>query len=156
MQSRRRSRRAAGLPGVYCLIPFWIGQLRFDIWRQRHLSQPLQYLEEQTIIPEMDDPVAAIRHLFHNACQLSVTEADFCSGAHLFSRTAQTLPAAAAKISEQDDLDSASRGPDAEKTRRDHSGVVQDQAVTGLKVGRQIIEISVLYPRCGPVKHEKT
>lgn len=53
-----RRRGAAELAGINRLIALLILQLRLDIRRQRHFSQPLEHLQKDAVIVKLHDLVA--------------------------------------------------------------------------------------------------
>ena len=156
MQPRRgRCRRAVDL-GVHRLIAFLILQLLLDVRRQGHLAQPLQHLQKDALIFEPHQPVA-VRQLLHDLCrQLSVAEGHPCALPQLLSRTDKALPHVVAPIDEQQNFAGAAAGlPMPQQTRRQHPGIVQDQAVAGVQILRQVVEMPVLHRAGALVQHQK-
>ena len=58
VQAGRRRGGAAELAGINRLIALLILQLRLDIRRQRHFSQPLEHLQKDAVIVKLHDLVA--------------------------------------------------------------------------------------------------
>ena len=53
--------RGTGIPVIYGLVPFLIFQFCRNIWRQRNLSQPVQYFFKYALKRKTDDAPAKIR-----------------------------------------------------------------------------------------------
>ena len=93
---------------------------------------------------KLHDPVSALGHRLDGRRQLAGAEAELRSRLSLAPRAAQALPAAAAEIAQQHELDRAPGLPRAEQPRRKDARVVEHQAVARAKIRWQIIEMPVL------------
>ena len=117
--------RPAVVPGVDRLIPLPVLELRLDVGRQRHLAQPLQNLQKDSLISEADEAVAAFGLSGHLRRQFAVSEGQLGSGANLPAGPYQTLPGPLSPVGEQQNLAGAAAGkPLTQKPGRQNSGVV--------------------------------
>ena len=129
------------------LIPLSILQFLLDVGRQRHLAQPIQHLQENALVGKAHQPIAVRQLLRDLCCQLAIAEGDLGAGAQLLPRPHQTLPHVAAAVDEQQYLaHAAPRHAMTQQPRRQDAGIVQNQAVAGPQVLRQVKEVPVL---CG-------
>ena len=156
VQPRRRcSRRAVDL-GVHRLIPLAVLQLLLDVRRQGHFAKPLQYLQEDALVLKPHQPVA-VRQLIHDLRrQLPVAEGYPCALPQLLAGPHQAFPNIVALVDEQQDLArTAARHTVSQQPGRQHPGVVQDQAVAGVQILRQVVKMTVLRLPCRLVQHQQ-
>ena len=65
------------------------------------------------------------------------------------------MPAGVAELFEEECLDAAAGGHAvAPETRGNHAGVIEDEAVAGLQVGREVGEMPCLMGTAAPVNNE--
>ena len=134
---QKNCKKVGYVDGVAYSVAFLILQLLLDVRRQGHLAQPLQHLQKDALIFEPHQPVA-VRQLLHDLCrQLSVAEGHPCALPQLLSRTHKALPHVVAPVDKQQNFAGAAAGlPMPQQTRRQHPGIVQDQAVAGVQILR--------------------
>ena len=148
-------RRAVYL-GVHRLIPFAVPQLLLDVRRQGHFAKPLQYLQEDALVLKPHQPVAVGQLVHDLRGQLPVAEGYPCALPQLFAGPHQAFPHVIAFVDEQQYLAStAARHTVSQQPGRQHTGVIQDQAVAGAQVLRQVVEMTVLRLPCRLVQHQQ-
>ena len=148
MESRGGRGGAAQLPGINRLIALRVLQLLPDIGRQRHLAEALQYLKEDPLVVELDDPVAALRHLQNRSSQFPLAEKQLRARLGLSPGAAEAFPFSVPQIPQQHQLHAAAAGATADEAGGQHPGIVQHQAVTRLQIAGQIVKMPVLHRAC--------
>ena len=156
VQARRGGGSGAVDLGVHRLVALLVLKLLLDIGGQGHFPQPLQHLQENPLIIEAHQAVAAGQLLHHLRRQFPVAEGQLRPGAHPLARPHQALPGLVPPVDQQQHLARAAAGqPVAQQTGRKHPGIIEDQAVAGPEILRKIVKIPVL-PRAGVlVQHQQ-
>ena len=110
VQARRGGRCGAIDLGVYGLVALLVLKLLLDVGRQGHFAQLLQHLQENPLIVEPHQAVAAGQLLHHLRRQLSVAEGQLGPGTHTLAGTHQALPGLLTPVNEQQYLAGAAAG----------------------------------------------
>ena len=132
VQPRRRRGRAALDLGIDRLIALLIGKLLLDVGRQRHLAEALERFKEDALVIEPYHAVSVRQHIHDLRRQLTAAKLHFRALAQMLARTHDAFPGLLSAVDEQQHLArAAARQTLAEKSRRQHAGVVQDQAIAG-------------------------
>ena len=156
MQSRSGGGGRAVHLGVDGLIALPILQFLLDVGRQRHLAQPIQHLQKNTLVEKPHPPVAVRQLLRDLRRQLAVAEGHPCALAQLLARTDKAFPHVVAPVDEQQDLTgAAARYAVSQQAGGQHSGIVEDQAVAGMQILRQVEEMPVLRGAGGLIQHQQ-
>ena len=139
--------------GVYRLIAFSVGQLLLDIGRQGHLAQALQHLQEDALIMEPDQLIARIQGVHNRGRQGAISKGQLRTGLGLSARFGQAFPDAVSLVLEQKNLHGPH--PVAQKACRQHTGVVEYQAVSGIQQIQNVIKMPVTDVPGSPIQgHE--
>ena len=137
-----RSGRTAFL-GIDGLISLLVGKLRPDIGRKRHLAQPFQNLQEDSLIAEFHDPVSVLFHLGDHSSQLTFAENDLLAHLHFSAWLAEAFPLLIPQIPQKQDLHCTARRTVAQKSGWQHPGIVHNQAVTRLEIIQNVKKMPV-------------
>ena len=134
--------------GVDGLVPPLVLELLFDVGGQGHPPQPLQNLQEDALVGEADQAVAALHLPNDLAHQLPVPEGDPGAGPQLLPRADQTLPHVVPPVNEQQHLRRPAGRPvaveaAAQEPGGQHPAVVHDEAVPGPQQVGQLVEVPV-------------
>ena len=150
-----RGGRAVHL-GVDGLVALTILQLLLDVGRQRHLAQTIQHLQKDALVKEAHQTVAVWQLLRDFRFQLPIAEGDLRAGTQLLAGTNKALPHVISPVDEQQYLaGAAARYAVAQQTSRQHTGVVEDQAVAGAQIRRQVEEMPVLRGTGVLIQHQQ-
>ncbi|MPM81411.1 hypothetical protein SDC9_128464 [bioreactor metagenome] len=157
VEARRGCGGAAQFPGVNGLIPLPVLQFLSDIGRQGHFAQAFQNLQENSLVVELHQPVAALHLADDLAGQFSVPKGHLRAGTHLFARADKTLPDALPLVHQQQHLAGPAAGqPMAQKTGGQNAGVVQNQAVPLCQEIWKLVKMVVLPGPRGLVQRQQT
>ena len=112
--------------------------------RQRHFSEPLQHLEENSLVVELHQLVAVVSLPYYGRCQLAVSEGQLGAGMCFAAGLREAFPNAAPLILEQQHLNGAA-GRDAmsKQTGGEHTGVIHHQTVAWLQKLNKVIKVPV-------------
>ena len=156
VQSGRRRGGGAGDAGIDRLIALAVGKLLADIGRKRHLAEALEQLEEDPLIVELHQAVAALLLGRDRRGERAVAEREFSTGMQLSARLGKAFPDAAAFVLQKQQLHgSARRHAVAEQARGQHARIVHHKAVARLQVVHDIIKMPVLQLAGLPVEHHQ-
>ena len=151
VQTRRRSGCGAGLAAVYRVVAVLVLELLGDVGRKRHLTYPVEDIEEIPLECESDKAVALVHDVeylrgeplreIHDSAWLQAL-----SGVH------QRFPLGEAQPLQQQEFHVRPRAAfRAVDTRREYLAVVHHQQVAGVQVVRDVVEVAVSYLAGGAV-----
>ena len=156
MQSCGRCGGAAALAGIDGLISVVIFELLGYIMRQRHLAYLIEQFKEHSVICEFCKAVA-VRQDVNNLGEEHIMEGEPMTLASLFAWTRDNLPDVVALVVEKKELDHRTRVyPCAVKARGKHLCVVENKAVSGLNILRDITKNIVLDGASFFVEHHES
>ena len=159
---RAQAHMKCNVPDLYTHCLHSLQQLRCEMQPRRGRCRRAvdlgvhRLVAKDALIFEPHQPVA-VRQLLHDLCrQLSVAEGHPCALPQLLSRTHKALPHVVAPVDKQQNFAGAAAGlPMPQQTRRQHPGIVQDQAVAGVQILRQVVEMPVLHRAGALVQHQQ-
>lgn len=144
MQPCCRCGGAAALAGIDSLVSVVVFELFCYIMRQRHLAYLIKQLKEYAVICELSKAVA-VRQNVNNLGKEHIMEGEPMTLACLFAGTCDNLPDVVALVVKKKELDHrACVYPCAVKARGKNLGVVENKAVAGLDILRDIMKNIVL------------
>ena len=141
MKSRGRRSCRSVIFCIYGIISGRICKLVCNIRRKRHLSESVQYFLEDTVKIKPDNPVSAFNNIKHFGLKNPVTEVKSLAGSAAFSGSYQSFPVGSRKPLKQKHLYmSACPFPYSEKSCGDNLCVIEHEAVTRIKIFRNVPE----------------
>lgn len=144
MQPCCRCGGTAALAGIDSLISVVIFELLCYIMRQRHLAYLIEQFKEYAVICELSKAVA-VRQNVNNLGEEHIMEGEPMTLACLFTGTCDNLPDVVALVVEKKELDHRTGVyPCAVKARGKNLCVVENKAVAGLDILRDIMKNIVL------------
>ena len=151
-----RGRRRAVVLCIDGIVACLFLQLMMDVRWDRHLAEAVEHLLPDTLELETDDAVAIIDRVDDLALQQALAELDARTVPELLSRLDEALPVGRAQAAKKQYLDMcASTRLLAMQACRDDLRIVDDEAVTLMKIVDDVIKMTVIDLACEAVHHQK-
>lgn len=123
----------AGDAGIDRLIALAVGKLLADIGRKRHFAEALEQLEEDPLIVELHQAVAALLLGRDRRGERAVAERELRTGVQLAARLGKAFPDAAALVLQEQQLHGSARSGTRWPSRR--AGSTRESFITRASPG---------------------